>query len=71
MFSLGMAKRLAEDWSSILFTERDEITTEANTGEQTEVNNEYLNNQLKILKIYKELPIAIEKAMAMEQQGQQ
>ena len=55
MFSLGMAKRLAEDWSSILFTERDEITTKANTDEQTEVNNEYLNNQLKILKIYRKI----------------
>ena len=69
MFSLGMAKRLAEDWSSILFTERDEITTKANTDEQTEVNNEYLNNQLKILKVYKDLPIAIEKAMAMGTAG--
>lgn len=65
MFSLGMAKRIAEDWSSILFTERDEITTEASTDKQTELNNEYLNKQLKILKIYKDLPTAIEKAMAM------
>ena len=59
-----MAKRLAEDWSSILFTERDEITTKANTDKQTQVNNEYLNNQLKILKKYKDLPTAIETAMA-------
>lgn len=65
MFSLGMAKRIAEDWSSILFTERDEITTEASTDKQTELNNEYLNKQLKVLKIYKDLPTAIEKAMAM------
>ena len=43
MFSLGMAKRIAEDWSSILFTERDEITTEASTDKQTKLNNEYLN----------------------------
>ena len=66
MFSLGMAKRLAEDWSSILFTERDEIATEAKTKEQTEVNNKYLNEQLKVLKVYKDLPVAIEKAMAIE-----
>ena len=45
MFSLGMAKRLAEDWSSILFTERDKITTKAKTNQQTEINNNYLNNQ--------------------------
>ena len=39
MYSLGMAKRVSEDWSSILFTERDEITTEAKTQEQTKANN--------------------------------
>lgn len=64
MYSLGMAKRVAEDWASVLFTERDEITTEAKTKEQTEANNKYLNEQLKILKVYKDLPTAIEKAMA-------
>lgn len=69
MFSLGMAKRLAEDWSSILFTERDEIVTQANTSQQTQTNNDYLNNQLKILKVYKDLPIAIEKAMVMGTAG--
>lgn len=69
MFSLGMAKRIAEDWSSILFTERDEITTEASTDKQTELNNEYLNKQLKVLKVYKDLPTAIEKAMAMGTAG--
>ena len=65
MFSLGMAKRLAEDWSSILFSERDEISTETKTAKQTKINNEYLNKQLKVLKVYKDLPIAIEKAVAM------
>lgn len=64
MYTLGMAKRVSEDWSSILFTERDEITTEAKTDEQTKANNEYLAKQLKILKVYKDLPTAIEKAMA-------
>ena len=69
IFSLGMAKRLAEDWSSILYTERDEIKTEASTDEQTELNNEYLNRQLKLLKVYKDLPTAIEKSMAMGTAG--
>ena len=34
MYSLGMAKRLCEDWASIIFTEKDEITTdkEQNNG---------------------------------------
>lgn len=69
MFSLGMAKRLSEDWASILFTERDEIVTKANTSQQTQDNNDYLNKQLKILKVYKDLPTAIEKAMAMGTAG--
>lgn len=64
MYTLGMAKRLSEDWSSILFSERDEITTEAETKEQTDLNNKYLKNQLKVLRIYKDLPTTIEKAMA-------
>lgn len=69
MFSLGMAKRVSEDWASILFTERDEIVTQANTSQQTQVNNDYLNEQLKKLKVYKDLPTAIEKAMAMGTAG--
>lgn len=69
MFSLGMAKRASEDWASILFTERDEIVTKANTSQQTKVNNDYLNKQLKKLKVYKDLPTAIEKAMAMGTAG--
>lgn len=64
MYTLGMAKRMSEDWASILFTERDEIITEASTIKQTQTNNEYLNKQIKILKVYKDLPTAIEKAMA-------
>lgn len=64
LYSLGMAKRLSEDWASILFTERDEIVTEASTKEQTENNNKYLSEQLKVLKVYKDLPTAIEKAFA-------
>lgn len=64
LYSLGMAKRLAEDWASILFTERDEIITKADTKKQTNNNNKYLEKQLKLLKVYKDLPTAIEKAMA-------
>lgn len=69
LYNLGMAKRIAEDWASILFTERDEITTEANTQNQTKANNKYLDKQLKILKVYNDLPTAIEKAMAMGTAG--
>lgn len=69
LYNLGMAKRIAEDWASILFTERDEITTETNTQDQIKTNNEYLDKQLKRLKVYKDLPVAIEKAMAMGTAG--
>lgn len=65
MYSLGMAKRVAEDWSSILYTERDEIKATAKSEKITKKNNKYLEEQIKLLKIYKDLPIAIEKAMAM------
>lgn len=65
LFNLGMAKRVSEDWSSILFSERDEIVTEASTKKQTENNNNYLNKQLKVLKLYRDLPIAIEKAFSL------
>lgn len=64
MYTLGMAKRMSEDWASILFSERDEVTTEASTAKQSELNNKYLDRQLKVLKVYKDLPTAIEKAMA-------
>lgn len=69
MYKLGMAKRVAEDWSSILFTERDEITSEAKTKAQTENNNKYLTEQVNLLKLYRDLPVAIEKAMAMGTAG--
>lgn len=68
-YALGMAKRVSEDWSSILFSERDEIATEAKTQKQTKANNEYLEKQLKVLKVYKDLPIAIEKAMSIGTAG--
>ncbi len=64
MHTAGMAKRISEDWASILYSERDEITTEANTSKLTKANNEFLNKQIKLLKIHKDLPTAIEKAMA-------
>lgn len=64
MYTLGMAKRASEDWASILFTERDEIVTECNTKTQTDKNNKYLDTQFKELKVYKDLPTAIEKAFA-------
>ena len=35
MHTTGMAKRISEDWASILYSERDEITTEAETDKLT------------------------------------
>lgn len=65
MYTLGMAKRVSEDWASILFTERDEIMANAKSNNITNKNNKYLAEQIKLLKVYKDLPVAIEKAMAM------
>ena len=64
MYSLGMAKKITEDWSSILFTERDEIKCVADNKEMTEKNNKYLEDQIKKIKLYDELPSTIERAMA-------
>lgn len=64
MYSLGMAKKITEDWSSILFTERDKIKSKAKTDKQSKQNNEYLEQQVKKLELLKELPTTIEKAMA-------
>ena len=44
LYKLGMAKRGCEDWSSILFTERDEMICD------NQNNQGYLNTQLKELK---------------------
>lgn len=55
MYTLGMAKRIAEDWSSICWTEKDSITT-------SNKNKKYLNDKLTELKFYKQLSVGIEKS---------
>lgn len=64
MYTLGMGKKVPEDWASILFTERDEIKSQTDKDELTESNNKYLDKKLEQLKIYDDLPETIEKAMA-------
>lgn len=54
MYSLGMAKRLSEDWSSIIFTEKDEITTDKKQ------NKKFLDKIIKKIKLRKKLPEMIE-----------
>ena len=56
MFSLGMAKRLCEDWSSIIFTEKDEITTDKPK------NKKFIEEFISKIKLRKKLPIMIEKS---------
>lgn len=56
LYKLGMAKRGCEDWSSILFTERDEMICD------NQNNQEYLNTQLKELKFNDIIPDNIETA---------
>lgn len=55
MYSLGMPKRIAEDWASICWNEKDQITT-------TEKNKDYLTKQLEKLKFNKNLSTGIEKS---------
>lgn len=55
MYSLGMPKRIAEDWASICWSEKDQIST-------TEKNKKYLAKQLEKLKFNKNLSTGIEKS---------
>lgn len=56
MYSLGMAKRIAEDWASILWNEKAEIT--ADDKDATEI----LKEQLKEIDFDDMIPKVIEKA---------
>lgn len=55
-YSLGMAKRISEDWASIGFTEKDEIST------NKPKNKKFIENFIAKVKLYNEIPIAIETA---------
>jgi len=56
MYSLGMAKRLSEDWASIIFTEKDEITNDV------ERNNNFIQEFIKKTKLRNNIYKAVEKA---------
>lgn len=55
MYSLGMPKRIAEDWASICWSEKDKIASSS-------ANQKYLEKELEKLKFYKNLSIGIEKS---------
>lgn len=55
-YSLGMAKRISEDWASIGFAEKDEIST------NKPKNKKFIENFIAKVKLYNEIPIAIETA---------
>ena len=59
MHTLGMAKRIAEDWASIIYSERDSIKT------SNENNQKYLDEQLPLLGFTDDLPEDIEKSSAL------
>lgn len=69
MFTMGMAKRVASDWASILYSEKnDVITTKAIDSKDVEMNKkntEYLQKELKRIKFNKALPKIITKASAL------
>lgn len=56
MYTLGMAKRLCEDWSSIIYTEKDEITTNKKNNEK------FIKGFIKKIRLDKEIPRSIEKS---------
>lgn len=56
IYKLGMAKRVCEDWSSILYSERDSIVCE------NENNSRYLEEELNKLKFNDVIPQNIETA---------
>ena len=56
MYSLGMAKRLCEDWASIIYTEKDEIITDKKQ------NKTFVKEFIEKVKLNKEIPRAIEKS---------
>lgn len=55
-YSLGMAKRISEDWASIGFTEKDEISTNKKN------NKKFIENFINEIKLYYQIPTAIETA---------
>ena len=59
MYTLGMAKRIAEDWASIEYSERDTIKS------SNENNQKYLDQELPKLNFFDDLPEDIEKASAL------
>ena len=56
MYSMGMAKKLCEDWASIGFTEKDKITT------SIKGNNEYVKKMIEQTNLNEDLPEMIETA---------
>lgn len=56
LFKLGMAKRLCEDWSSILYTERDSIIC------KNKQNQDFINKWLSKLEFNDKIPDNIETA---------
>lgn len=54
MYTLGMAKKVCEDWASIGFTEKDTITTDIKK------NNEYVKKMIEQTNLNNDLPKMIE-----------
>lgn len=59
MYTLGMAKRVAEDWAGILYSERDEIKL------GKEANQKYIDKKTKELKLNEVISDNIENAFAL------
>lgn len=55
-YSLGMAKRISEDWASIGYTEKDEISVNKNN------NKKFIKDFIEEVRLNNEIPEAIEAA---------
>lgn len=64
MYRLGMAKRVAEDWASIILSEEDEIKAIVKSKKQTDKNNKYIEKIMEELNLYTELQDALERTAA-------
>lgn len=70
---MGMAKRVAEDWASILYSEKNDIistkTIDSENVEQNQKNTKLLQKRLKDIKFFKSLIKVITKASALGTAG--
>lgn len=64
MYTSGMAKRVCEDWASVLYSESDEIIVTCKSDDKSKKNQEYIDKKIQELSLYDDLPEILESAFA-------